>query len=197
MTNIYLIFSLFDLCDKTRQQCYDLEQEYKTFRAKQFSSNLSSTPLINSSRQRSHSFHLKIPAVVPLVSSLPTDLNLSSSIYKSHLQEFKSRIHSLEGECLKLSDQLNRSEEEKNILIERLNQLERQHRDEIDSLQNELNHCRKLLEKNSSQLSSTNYHQHLSLFDEVNFDTNNHSSIIYQRTDYHALFAPLYEKLKF
>lgn len=91
-----------------------------------------------------------------------------------------------------LTDQLNRSEEEKTRLIERLNRLEREHRDEIDSLQNEVNHCRKVLEKNSSP-SSRKSRQDVSLFDEV----NSAPSPIYQRTDYHALFAPLYEKLKF
>ena len=123
---------------------------------------------------------------------------MSAAVYKSHLRELKGRIHSLTSECALLTDQLHQSEEEKDQLISRLTQLERQRRDDNDALQNEVNYYRKQVEKFTHDadrslvptLSSPREHD-LSLFEEVRLE-----STIYRPTNYQALFAPLYEKLK-
>jgi predicted nucleic acid-binding Zn-ribbon protein len=139
-------------------------------------------------------------------SPLPISPNLfdisSASIFQSHLSELKSRIHSLTIECTTLNDQLHRSEEEKHYLIDRITQLERQRRDDNDSLENELNHYRKLVEKYTndhtkpilSNIYSPPEHD-LSLYDEVLLE-NKQNKASYEPTNYKELFARVYEKLK-
>jgi len=106
------IKELFDLCDKTRKQCQDIEHEYETFRAKQFSfpklinssyqTPICSTP-VSTRRQRSNSFSLKSISNSPPPTS-PRIFDISStSVFKSHLSELKSRIHSLTLECTTLN----------------------------------------------------------------------------------------------
>lgn len=114
----------------------------------------------------------------------------------------KSRIHSLTNECTTLNDQLHRSEQEKHYFINRITQLERQHRDENDSLQTELNYYRKLVEKSNNDHTKTiltNIYsppEHdLSLYDEVLLQ-NKPLKSSYEPTNYKELFAPVYEKLK-
>ncbi len=156
------IFRLCDLYEKTRKQCHDIEHEYETFRTKQFSSYflpkqtnssyqtpIFSTP-ISTKRQRSNSFSIKSISDSPsFISSNLFDIS-STTVFKSHLSELKSRIHSLTIECTTLNDQLHRSEQDKCYLIDHITQLERQYRDDNDSLQNELNHYRKLVEKSTN-----------------------------------------------
>jgi predicted nucleic acid-binding Zn-ribbon protein len=110
----------------------------------------------------------------------------------------KARIHSLTSECTLITDQLHQSEQEKRELIERITQLERQRRDDNDALQNEVNHYRKLVEKSTHaehRFMPTNVfsplEHDLSLYEEVRLELP-----VYQPTNYQALFAPLYEKLK-
>jgi hypothetical protein len=203
-------FRLFDLCEKTRKQCHDIEHEYGTFRAKQYSSYFVSkqtnspyqTPIystpVSTKRQRSNSFSIKPISDSPLSIS-PNLFDISStSIFKSHLSELKSRINLLTNECTRLNDQLYQSENDKHYLIDRITQLERQRRDDNDSLQNELNHYRKLVEKSSnentksvlSNIYSPPEHD-LSLYDELK-----QSRPSYEATNYKDLFARVYEKLK-
>ena len=126
----------------------------------------------------------------------------STSVFKAHLSELKSRINSLTIECTTLNDQLHRSEQEKLYLIDRITQLERQRRDDNDSLQNELNYFRKLVEKYSnentksilSNIDSPPEHD-LSLYDEVLLE-NKQLKSRYEPTNYKDLFARVYEKLK-
>ena len=127
-----------------------------------------------------------------------------TSIFKTHLTELKSRIHRLTHECSKLNEKLDKNESEKRYLIDRITSLERQRRDENDSLENELNHCKKLLEKytneNTNRILSNIYsapEHDMSLYDEVLLQ--NKQSIIksaYEPTNYKDLFACVYEKLK-
>ena len=122
----------------------------------------------------------------------------STSIFKSHLSELKSRINSLTIECTRLNEQLYQSEKEKNYLIDHITKLERQHRDDNDSLQNEINYYQKLAEKysneNSKSVLSNIYspsEYDLSLYDEFK-----QSKTSYEPTNYRDLFARVYEKLK-
>jgi len=211
----FFIFRLFDLCEITRKQCQDIKHEYETFRTKQFSSYfipkqinstcqtpICSTP-VSPKRQRSNSYSLKSIFDSPLVVS-PNLFNVSSvSIFQSHLSELKSHIHSLTNECTTLNDQLHQSEQDKHYLIDRITQLERQHRDDNDSLQNELNYYRKLVEKysnnNTKSLLSNIYsppEHDLSLYDEVYLENTQLKSTHYEPTNYKDLFARVYEKLK-
>jgi chromosome segregation ATPase len=208
------IKELCDLYEKTHKQCHDIEHEYETFRTKQFSSYflpkqtnssyqtpIFSTP-ISTKRQRSNSFSIKSISDSPsFISSNLFDIS-STTVFKSHLSELKSRIHSLTIECTKLNDQLHRSEQDKCYLIDHITQLERQYRDDNDSLQNELNHYRKLVEKstndNTKFLLSNIYsppEHDLSLYDEVLLE-NKQLKSSYQPTNYKDLFASVYEKLK-
>ena len=122
--------------------------------------------------------------------------NSSTSIFKSHLSELKSRIRSLTNECATLNDQLHQSDDEKSYLIDRITQLERQRRDDHDSLQHELNHYHKLISKSHllSNISSPTEHD-LSLYEEVLLENQSNKSA-YEPTNYKALFARVYEKLK-
>ena len=193
------------MCETTRKQCQDIEHEYDRFRSKRFSSYFPSSAL--NLRQRAHSFNLRSTSISdpsPSNTSSPSTIfDLSSTaIYKSHLRDLKARIHALTTDCTLLTDQLQRSEEEKQHLIDRVNQLERQRRDDNYSLQTELNECRKLLEKyreHHRRATSERFNQSperdLSLFDEVQNDTKSSSSV-YEPTNYQLLFKPLYEKLK-
>ena len=204
-----------ELCEKTRKQCQDIEHEYETFRLKQFTTHFfpkqfnspvqtptSSTP--KSSRlRRSHSFNSNSVLNSSLDSSISSNIfDISSaSIFKTHLTEFKSRLHSLTNECSKLNEKLHQSEVDKRYLIDRITHLERQHRDDNDSLQNELSSCKKLLEKyhteNSRDILSTIYsppEHEISLYDEVLFENKSKSN--YEPTNYKDLFARVYDKLK-
>lgn len=124
---------------------------------------------------------------------------------KSHLAELKSRVKSLTSDCLSLNDKLHRSEQEKQQLTDRITLLERQRRDDVDSLQTELNYCRKLLEKQSNESSASHVlanicsppEHDVSLYDEVLLEhkrINRRPS--YQPTNYKDLFAGVYEKLQ-
>ncbi|CAF1256789.1 unnamed protein product [Rotaria sordida] len=125
-------------------------------------------------------------------------------VFKTHLTELKSRINSLTTECSGLNEKLDKSRQEKRYLIGRITLLERQRRDDNDSLQNELNHYKKLLEKytndNSNIILSNIYsppEHEVSLYDEVlleNKQSMNKPS--YEPTNYKDLFANVYEKLK-
>lgn len=213
--NHHLIFRLSDLCEKTRKQCFDIEHEYETFRLKQFATHFFpksfncpvETPTITMPKlRRSHSFNSNLAfhsSSNSSTSSTIFDIS-SASIFKTHLTELKSRIHSLTSECTTLNENLHQSEQEKHYLIDRITHLERQCRDDNDSFQNELNHCRKLLEKHTNEHSrdilsniySTPEHD-LSLYDEVLFETKQsipRSS--YEPTNYKDLFARVYDKLK-
>jgi predicted nucleic acid-binding Zn-ribbon protein len=206
---IYINIRLFELCETTRRQCQDIEQEYERFRSKEISTHFHSNismPVLKQ-RQRAHSFNLKTVPNSLSTSFVPTS-NLfdrpSASVYKSHLRELKSRIQSLTSECITLNEQFSRSEHEKHVLLERITQLERKYRDDYDSLQNELNHCRKLLDKYIQQSRTASHlltddcsmpQYNLSLFDEVKLESKP-STLIYEPTNFRALFAPLYEKLK-
>ncbi|CAF0771246.1 unnamed protein product [Adineta ricciae] len=209
---------LFDLCEKTRKQCHDIEHEYGKFRTKQFTSyfhlkqtnspyqtSTFSTP-VSSKRQRSNSFSLKPVPITPTSVISPVSPNLfdtsHTSIFKSHLTDLKLRINSLTMECSSLNDQLLQSEQEKLDLVDRITQLERHYRDDSDSLQNEINSYRKLLEKSShdntkflpSNIYSPSEHD-LSLYDEVSLESKPSKSS-YEPTNYKDLFARVYEKLK-
>ncbi|CAF2637392.1 unnamed protein product [Rotaria sp. Silwood2] len=213
------IKELFDLYEKTRKQYHDIEHEYSTFRAKQFSLNFISKQInspyqtsifltpVSPKRQRSNSFSLlSMPNSPPLLNS-STSSNIfdssSTSVFKSHLSELKSRIKSLTIECTKINDQLRQSEQDKHYLLDRITQLERKRRDDNDSLQNELNHYRKLLEKYSnehnklvlSNIYSPPEHD-LSLYDEVLLEKNNQMKSCYEPTNYKDLFSRVYEILK-
>lgn len=200
------ISRLLDVCEKTRRQCHDIEQDYAAFRAKQFSSlfppkQICSTPVSSVKRQRSHSV-----SVQPIFNSSlspsnsPSLFNLSStSIFQSHLSELKSHIHSLTNECTTLNTRVNQSEAEKSYFLDRITQLERQRRDEHDSFQTELNHYRKLFDKStdetfSSFISSPPEHD-LSLYDEVLLQSQS-PPCSYEPTNYKELFARVYEKLQ-
>lgn len=181
-----------DICEKSRRQYQDIEQEYVAFRTKQFSSffpSPCSTP-VSTKRSRSNSFSLQSTFdSLPLNSSHLFDL-ASTSIFQSHLTELKSQIHSLTNECTTLNIQLDQSEQEKFDLLDRMTQLERQRRDENDSFQTELNHFRKLLDKSTSPPEHD-----LSLYEEV-LQQNQSSNTSYEPTNYKELFARVYEKLK-
>lgn len=98
-----------------------------------------------------------------------------------------------------LNEKLQQVEEEKAALNDRLTQIERIHRDETDTLQNELNSYRKWMEKSHQQASPLNLYsppEHdLSLYDEVLLQSQTRSST-YQTTNYKDLFARVYQKLK-
>jgi len=202
------IRKLVDLCENSRKQCHDIEHEYETYRAKQlsFPKQINSSPScstpVSTKRQRSNSFSIKSISDPPS----PISSNLfevsSVSIFKSHLSELKSRIHSLTNECTTLNDQFHQSEQEKRYLTDCITQLERKHRDDNDSLQNELNHYRKLVEKytndNTKRILSNIYsppEHDLSLYDEVLLE-NKQLKSSYQLTNYKDLFARVYDKLK-
>jgi hypothetical protein len=216
-----LLFRLSDLYDRTRRQYVEIENEYERFRLKQFSTyafpkqfkSLPSTSnqsldTSNKRRQRSHSFEFKSrsntsPSTDPLTNGNLFDVS-SASIFKTHLSELKSRIHTLTTDCSLLNDKLDQSEQDKSYLIDRITQLERQRRDDTDSLQNELTHCRKLLEKSShnhERVILSNFYsppEHdLSLYDEVLLENKSLTSkSSYQPTNYKDLFARVYDKLK-
>lgn len=212
-----MIFRLFDLYEKTRKQCHDIEHEYEKFRTKQFSSYfvpkqmnssysspIFSTP-VSTKRQRSNSFSIKSTPDSPSFVSNSNLFDVSSvSAFQSHLSELKSRIHSLTIECTTLNDHLHRSEQDKHYLLDRITQLERQRRDDNDSFQNEVNHYRKLSEKytneNTKSILSNIYsppEHDLSLYDEVLLENKLQSmSYSYEPTNYKDLFARVYEKLK-
>ncbi len=207
-----------NLCEKTRRQCVEIEHEYERFRLKQFATHFlpkqlnSPVQTPNSSitkstkLRRSYSFNLN--STDNSSSNSSTSSNIfdisSASIFKTHLTELKSRISSLTSECSTLNEKLHQSEQEKHYLIDRMTLLERQCRDDNDSFQNELNHCRKLLEKytseNTNSILSNIYsppEHDVSLYDEVlleNKQSINKSS--YELTNYKELFASVYEKLK-
>lgn len=203
-----------DLNEKTRKQCVDIEQEYERFRVKQFNEYLIPKIFKNSSnenvskskrtRRHSHSFDSKTFSVSSMTNQNLFD-PISSSIFKTHLTELKSRVHELTSDCASLNEKLHQSEEEKRHLIDRLTQLERQRRDESDSFENELTHCRKLLEKSSyhhgrdvplTNLYSPPEHD-LSLYDEVLFVKKSRAnSSSYEPSNYKDLFASVYEKLR-
>lgn len=192
---------MFRLCETTRRQCQEIEYEYDRFRSKQIESFFPTTCPIG--RQRAHSLSVKSLKIPELPSSPTTIFDLSSAhVYKSHLKELKSRIQQLNNDCAYLTEQLERSEEEKRFLIDRLNQIERQRRDENYSFENELSHYKKLLEKYRDTSISTKIKEiypspehELSLYDEVQTEKNQKKSF-YEPTDYRSLFQPLYEKLK-
>ncbi|CAF1257812.1 unnamed protein product [Rotaria sordida] len=215
------IQELSDLCEKIRKQYLEIEHEYETFRLKQFANHFFPKQL-NSSIQksnistlksiklrRSHSFNLNSTSNSSSSSSnLSTSSNIfdisSALVFKTHLTELKSRINSLTTECSGLNEKLDKSRQEKRYLIGRITLLERQRRDDNDSLQNELNHYKKLLEKytndNSNIILSNIYsppEHEVSLYDEVlleNKQSMNKPS--YEPTNYKDLFANVYEKLK-
>ena len=204
-----------ELCEKTRKQCLDLEHEYEAFRLRQFATHffpktfnppvekpITSMPKL----RRSHSFESNLDFPSSTDSSKPSNLfDISSaSLFKTHLTELKSRIHTLTSECSLLNENLHQSDQEKHYLIDRITQLERQRRDDTDSLQHELNHCRKLLEKHTNEQSrdllSNIYsppEHDLSLYDEVLFENKQSTpQPSYEPTNYKDLFARVYEKLK-
>lgn len=156
---------------------------------------------VSPKRQRSNSLSHSSPVLNASVS--PNLFNSSSaSLFKSHLTELKTHIKSLTNDCTQLNDQLRQSEQDKCYLIDRINQLERQRRDDDDSVQNELNHYRKLLEKYSNENTTSvllNMYSppenDLSLYDEVLLETNQ-TKPSYEPTNYKELFARVYEKLK-
>ncbi|CAF0953330.1 unnamed protein product [Adineta ricciae] len=205
---------LSDLCEKTRKQCLEIEHEYGRFRSKQLSTQFYPKPITShiqsstippaKSRLRRHS---QSTNVHPIQNSSPSsnifDVS-SASVFKTHLTELKSRIKSLTSECSTLNDKLHQSEQEKQFFINRMTLLERQHRDDIDSLQNELNHYKKLLEKQSNDPPSTIFspmfstpEHDVSLYDEVLFENKKlHFKSSYEPTNYKDLFASVYAKLK-
>jgi chromosome segregation ATPase len=209
------IKELSDLCEKTRKQCFDLEHEYETFRLKQFATHFFpksfnspvQKPIISMPKlRRSHSFNSNLAFHSSSDSSTSSNIfDISSaSIFKAHLTELKSRIHSLTSECSILNETLHQSEQEKVYLIDRITHLERQRRDDNDSLQHELNHYKKLLEKHtndhSRDLLSNIYsppEHDLSLYDEVLFENKQSTPrSSYEPTNYKDLFARVYDKLK-
>ncbi|CAF3003928.1 unnamed protein product [Rotaria sp. Silwood2] len=215
------IQELSDLYEKTRKQYLEIENEYETFRLKQSTtlffpkqlhspiqkSNISILKSTNLRRSRSFDFNSTSNSSSSS-SNISTSLNIfdvsSASVFKTHLTELKSRIISLTTECSRLNEKLDKSRQEKRYLIDRITLLERQRRDDNDSLQNELNHCKKLLEKytndNSNTILSNIYsppEHEVSLYDEVlleNKQSMNKPS--YESTNYKDLFARVYEKLK-
>jgi hypothetical protein len=212
----YFIFRLSELCDKTRKQCLDLEHDYEAFRLKQFATHFFPksfnspvqkpiTPMPK--LRRSHSFESNLDLHPSTGSSKPSNIfDISSaSLFKTHLTDLKSRIYTLTSECSILNESLHQSEQEKHYLIDRITHLERQRRDDTDSLQHELNHCRKLLEKHTNEHSrdlllniySPPEHD-LSLYDEVLFEDKQSTPQppSYEPTNYKDLFARVYEKLK-
>ena len=213
----YFIFRLSDLCDKTRKQCHDIEHKYENFRLKQFVTHFFpkqvnssvQSPDISTSKitklRRSRSFNINSTPSSPSSSNSSTSSNLfdlsSGSVFKTHLTELKTRVHSLKSDCSILNEKLHQSEEEKRYLLERITYLERQRRDDNDSLQNELNHYKKLLEKQSNEKSvlsniySTPEHE-VSLYDEVLLENKQSISKSYEPTNYKDLFSRVYEKLK-
>lgn len=218
--NHYFAFRLSDVCEKTRKQCLDIEHDYETFRLRQFAThffpksfnspqqkpNLATTTTTSRKLQRSHSFNSSSAlhsSADPSTSANLFDIS-SATVFKAHLTELKSRIHSLTSDCSTVNERLHQSEQEKRYLIDRITQLERQRRDDNDSLQHELNHCKKLLEKHSNEQSrdvlSNIYsppEHDVSLYDEVLFE---HKQGItkpsYEPTNYKDLFARVYHKLK-
>jgi len=202
------IKELTDLYEKTRKQCYDIEQDFERFRLRQFSTQLfpksskfssATQPAASIHRkqrhQRSHSFDGNC-LIVSSPSICTHSLDLSSN-FKTHLIEFKSRLQSLTLDYSMLNEKLQQTEEEKSALVDRLTQIERIHRDECDSYQNELNSYRKLVEKSVQNHPSTFYspaEHDLSLYDEVLLESQPHST--YQTTNYKDLFARVYQKLK-
>ncbi|CAF3419969.1 unnamed protein product [Rotaria sp. Silwood1] len=217
------IQELSDLCEKTRKQYLDIEHEYETFRLKQSTTHFfpkqlhspvqksNNSTLKSTKLQRSHSFDFNSISSSSS-SSLSSDLSTSSnrfdvssaSVFKTQLTELKSRINSLTTECSRLNERLDKSRQEKRYLIDRITLLERQRRDDNDSLQNELNHCKKLLEKytndNSNIILSNIYsppEHEVSLYDEVLLENKQSiSKPSYELTNYKDLFARVYEKLK-
>jgi hypothetical protein len=214
------IYRLSDVCEKTRKQCHDIEHEYETFRLKQFVTHFFpkqvnsplQTPNISTLKsrkiRRSRSFNLSSVADSPLSSNSSTSSNLfdisSASVFKTHLTELKTRVHSLTSDCSTLNENLHQSEHEKRYLIDRITLLERQRRYDNDSFQNELNHYKKLLEKynnenynsNLSNIYSTPEHE-VSLYDEVLLETKQTiTKPSYEPTNYKDLFARVYDKLK-
>ncbi|CAF1035853.1 unnamed protein product [Rotaria sp. Silwood1] len=209
------IKELSDLYEKTRKQYHDIEHEYNIFRTKQFSSyfipkqtnssyqtSILSTS-ISTKRQRSNSLNLLSTSNSSLLLNSSNLFDTSyASVFKSHLSELKSRIKLLTNECTKVNDQLRQSEQDKRYLLDHIIQVERKHRDDNDTLQNELNHYRKLLEKYSnehtksvlSNIYSTPEYD-LSLYDEVLLE-NNQLKFYYEPTNYKDLFSRVYEKLK-
>lgn len=202
-----------DICEKTRKQCLEIEHEYETFRLKQFATHFFpkqvdsiskiSTPKSKKLR-RSNSFNMNLTLDSSSDFSTPSNqFDLSSaSIFKTHLTELKSRIHSLTSECSTLNEKLHQSEQEKHYFINRITYLERQRRDDNDSLQNELNSCKKLLEKythdncRNNNIYSTPEHE-VSLYDEVLFENKQIlNKPAYEPTNYKDLFASVYNKLK-
>ncbi|CAF1099821.1 unnamed protein product [Adineta steineri] len=210
------IKELSDLCEKTRKQCLEIEHEYEAFRLKQFethhfpkqyNSSVQTSKKSNKLRRcQSFSLNLAHDSSLTDVSTSSNIFDISSaSIFKTHLTELKTRIKSLTSDCSTLNDKLHQSEQEKHYLNDRITLLERQRRDDNDSFQHELNHCRKLLEKhiNNENLNPilTNFHSppehEVSLYDEVLFENkklNNKQS--YEMTNYKDLFASVYQKLK-
>lgn len=96
-----------------------------------------------------------------------------------------------------LNEKLQQTEDEKSALVDRLTHIERIHRDECDSYQNELNSYRKLVEKSVQNHPSTFYspaEHDLSLYDEVLLESQPNTT--YQTTNYKDLFARVYQKLK-
>ena len=128
----------------------------------------------------------------------------SATVFKTHLSELKIRIRSLTSDCSTLNDKLHQSEQEKDYLLDRITVLERQRRDDNDSLQNELNYCRKRLEKHNHENAHTllahiySPPEHdVSLYDEVlqeNRQSIGKSS--YEPTNFKDLFAAVYRKLQ-
>jgi hypothetical protein len=165
---IILFFRLSNLCEKTRKQSLEIEHEYERFRLKQFATHFFpkqfnspvQTPVISTPKlRRSHSFYLNSPSNSSSLLDSSTTSNIfdisTASVYKTHLTELKSRINSLTSECSLLNDKLHQSEHDKRYLIDRITCLERQRRDDNDSFQNELNLCKKLLEKSSYESSNS------------------------------------------
>lgn len=127
----------------------------------------------------------------------------SAAIFKTHLTELKSHIKSLKIECSQLHEKLDYSKDEKRHLIDRITILERQRRDDNDSLQNELNNCKKLLEKYTNEYTdkipsiiySPPEHE-VSLYEEVLLESKQSINLpTYEPTNYKDLFARVYEKL--
>lgn len=214
------IKELTELYDKTRKQYQDLEHDFEVYRSKQYTNQFFpkqfSSPVQNSNisrRSRSHSIDSKSVLLNTSSSSstpstpLNSDFSSSSSVFKTHLIDLKSRLHSLTNDYSSLNEKYHQSESEKRQLNDRLIQLERQRRDENDSYQTELNSYQKLLDKHQNEpnrdLFSTMYsppEHDLSLYDEVLFEhkiqSNTKTLSSYEPTNYKDLFARVYDKLK-
>lgn len=198
--------------EKMRKHCSEIEQEYDRLRSKKvqdlfnpkFLKNLSTK--INDEqtkrRQRRHSdsSDFKYSKLDSTNNENSFDSTFSS-VFKAHLTEFKNQFKIFKSDYSLLNEKLQQTEEEKRRLVSRLNEIERERRDELDSFQNELTNCRKLLEKSSKEILPANLYsppEHdLSLYDEVLFERKfqPHSSS-YRSTNYKELFARVYEKLK-